>query len=268
MTRRLLVVVALSLVAACGHNSPTAPSSPTVVPTVQAILLIAPSWDLPVGGGTVEITVLASTLAPAQPVPGAAVTLSASDGSLSASTVRTDADGRARVVWQGNTSATITASADGGITAASRVLVEMPAPTPPAPPNPPGPNPEPPNPPAPPPPHPPAPPQPPAPPPPTPPAPPRPTFTLGIGAGGRFYAGQPLLFSGKIYSTGVIPVPDTMNMVWDFDGNGTVDAATSGPIPHVTTWTYAVPGTYTINATATLPDGSTANATLTLVIAP
>jgi hypothetical protein len=87
---------------------------------------------MPAGGGSLDIIVMTtantigSLVAPHRPV-----TLTASSGSLSASTFNTDETGHAKVTWTGASSATITAIADDlTTTAAITVPGSTPAPTP------------------------------------------------------------------------------------------------------------------------------------------
>jgi hypothetical protein len=124
VTLRPFVALTVSaLLAGCGSSSPTAPAAPA--PTLQAIFLVAPDWTLPAGGGSLEITVLTTGTLPNSTVPNTAVTVSTTDGTLSASHLTTDADGRARVTWTGPGAATISATA-GAVTVSHGVLIETP----------------------------------------------------------------------------------------------------------------------------------------------
>jgi len=100
MGRAQGVVVACVTVAlaACSGPSSTAPSTQTPTPTVTAaaVTLTPNSWDLPAGGGSVEITIATSANAAGNVIaPNVAVRLQASSGSLSDSEPRTDNTGHA-----------------------------------------------------------------------------------------------------------------------------------------------------------------------------
>lgn len=121
--------------AACTGKSPAAPTpqpGPPPTPATAAAIFLAPdSWDMPVGGGALEVIVrtAANTVGNA-PAAHVTVALATSSGTLSASSVVTDGTGHARVTWSGTSSATITATAND-VVGTSRIRVASPAPTPP-----------------------------------------------------------------------------------------------------------------------------------------
>jgi hypothetical protein len=246
------------LLAGCGgSSSPTAPTPPAPA-TVAAIFLTPNGVDLPVGGGSTTIEIVtAASLTGGASAPNVLVSLTSSDGSLSAPSVRTNADGRASVTWSGEASALVTARAgDIFATAAMRVAA------PPAPPPPPTPTPTP------------APePNPVPPPPPTPT--PRPPYTLNLGASIDTAGSHDYTFSAGLTSTGG-PLPQTMTVSWDFNGDGAIDATTTGGLsadpnppynyPHATRYTFGAAGSYTARATAVTSDGTTLTATLPVTV--
>lgn len=127
----LFGVSCLLALSACGGSSPLTPT-PAQTVSVLPVSLVPNSADLPIGGGSLELIIATA----ANNVP---VTVTASGGTLSASAVRTNSEGRASVTWTGTSSATVTAIAEGTQTVASiRVaLPPTPEPTPtPAPPTP------------------------------------------------------------------------------------------------------------------------------------
>ena len=125
MLGRLLVGTLGVLLVAC-HDIEH-PTWPLPVPTPQAaptriVIVIAPP-ELPPGGGTA--TVFISTIAGDGIVvaPRVRVEVSALNGTLSASSVTTDATGHAQVEWTSTSSGTVTATAGDLVTSAAiRVL--------------------------------------------------------------------------------------------------------------------------------------------------
>lgn len=217
-TWSLVGVSCLLGVSACGGSgTPTAPSAPAAV---QAIFLVAPSFDLPVGGG--EITIEIATAA--SPNGGIAanvpITLQASTGTLSASSVRTDGVGRASVTWRGTETAVISAAA-GDVKGTATVRVALPpAPVPPTPPQTPQP----------------------------PPAPPQPQPPLAveiIQLPAAAEAGKDVEFSAFVFSQDAQPV-GPLAYVWDL-GDGTSSIAAK-PVHR-----YAADGRYPVTLTVTEP---------------
>jgi hypothetical protein len=250
VTLRPFVVLTVSaLLAGCGSSSPTAPAAPA--PTLQAIFLVAPDWTLPAGGGSLEITVLTTGTLPNSTVPNTAVTVSTTDGTLSASHLTTDADGRARVTWTGPGAATISATA-GAVTVSHGVVIETP-PTPPPPPptGSPAPGPV---------------------PPPTPAPTPAPAYTSFIVVSGTylpetdaFAAGAAVAFSVAVNGNGG-PMPAAFTFNWDFDGDGTIDAVTTAPRSTATTYAYPAAGTFHPTVTAVADGISVTSAPTTVKV--
>ena len=104
MVRRAACVALLLTLAACGDPGPVSSTGPTPAPapaTVKAINL-TPMLTLPPEGGSVEVRIETSANEHGGVVaPNVLVTLSVSAGALSASEVRTDGTGHARVTWTG-----------------------------------------------------------------------------------------------------------------------------------------------------------------------
>ena len=127
--RRVAPVGLLLLVCACSEI----PASPTAAPSIKTeviatrITLVPSPAQLPVGGGTLRITVGVSGGGGALPAPGVRVTLNASSGTLDRGEVVTDSSGYGRVDWTGSESATLTGTA--GDLSTSVVLMVAPAPS-------------------------------------------------------------------------------------------------------------------------------------------
>ena len=126
--------LALLLSTSCTKSSPTAPAETPAPPpagTAAAIFITPNSFDLPAGGGSLELVIatsgndLGSVVAANVPL-----TLSASSGALSTTDPRTDATGHARVTWTGASSATIVARA-GDVVGQSTIRVAGGQPPPP-----------------------------------------------------------------------------------------------------------------------------------------
>lgn len=113
MKRALLTATLCLTVAACGDKSLTSPSStpPTVQTPPLALIAVVPApGELPIGGGTASVWI-ATTSTGGVGVPNVPVTISASDGALSAEAVTTDATGHATVTWALERTASITVTA-------------------------------------------------------------------------------------------------------------------------------------------------------------
>src|SRR5262245_32666247 len=131
-------LVALVVVAGCdGIEHPTQPGAQPAAPAVATQLaLTANPPALPDGGGTVSIDI-AATAGGAIGVRDARVTITASAGTLSATSVATDSTGHARIEWVTDRTGKVTASV-GDVQASTNVTVPAPpaAPTPTPVPNP------------------------------------------------------------------------------------------------------------------------------------
>lgn len=211
---RALPVVCLAAVAAC-TSSPTAPtpSAPTPAAVTVASVTVTPNrWDLPPGGGSLELIVATSANATGSVVaPNVDVTLQASRGTLSNMQPRTDATGHARVTWTGTSSAIVTAAA-GGIVATSdiRVAGVAPTPTPSSPAPSPSPSPS-----------------------------PTPTPTPSPSAGPLFVditasprltdEGTPVAFSATVRGATGTPGPTGLAYAWDFTEDGLTDSTSATP---------------------------------------
>lgn len=229
----LLSAVAL-LSVSCGGGSPTAPSTtPTTAP--QAVFLIAPAWTLPVGGGALQIDIVTTSTPTHGIAPDVDVALSASSGTLSAVTVRTNAEGRASVTWSGATSAAVTARAGELFATHGIVVADPPPPTPTPAPTPiptPSPSPS-----------------------------PTPTPSPTPGPGGLFaiitaapfsvLEGDPVTFTVALDSgmPGTV-IPAIAAYAWDFDGNGSIDSTLGAP-----TTTFATARIYVPRVRLTTVDG-------------
>lgn len=77
-------------------------------------------------------------------------------------------------------------------------------------------------------------------------------------------AGMTVTFSATVTSTGI--VPPGLLFAWDFDGNGTTDAVTTGSPSSSAGFTFNAPGDYTAKVTVTAPDGRTTSTTLTITV--
>ena len=146
--RRSAGLASLLILLACTGKSPVAPTPPPAAPpadgTAAAVFLTPNSWELPPGGGSLEIVIATAGNAVGNVVaPHVPLTLLASSGSLSESAPRTDATGHARVTWTGTSSATITARA-GDVEGLATIHVQADTPAPPPPTPNPNPNPAPP----------------------------------------------------------------------------------------------------------------------------
>jgi PKD repeat protein len=239
MRRTRVVVLAGILLASCS-KSPTAPSPPPTAPatgTAVAIVISPNSFDLPAGGGSLEL-VIATTGNETGSVIAAnvPVTLSASSGELSNTEPRTDSTGHARVTWTGTRSATVTARA-GDVVGVSTIRVpgsQPPTPTPNPTPNP---NPS-----------------------------PTPTPTPGPAAltvdifpsprGGD--ASTPISFNQRVVSTDGGPV-GALTYAWDFGDGSTSTAATP-------THLFAARDTWTVTLRVTAADGRTGEGAIDLSI--
>lgn len=244
---------------ACTGKSPTAPAPPPIPAapiTAAAIFLTPNTWDLPAGGGSIEITIATAASATGNVVaPNVEVALSASSGTLSDTAARTDHTGHAKVAWTGTSGATIVARA-GDVQSTATFRVPAAAPTPP---------PSPPNPPSPPPPggpNPPLPPNPPNPPPPIPP---------GDGPAGDLVAtivatpanpdaGQTVTFSVTLASTTGAAIPAIDRYTWDLNGDRLPDHVEARP-----TSSYPA-GTVRIDVEIFTADHRVVLATLMLVV--
>ncbi len=135
MVRRLPALALGMFLAGC-HDVPPNPTSPTpgtgalVTPTAIQIVIIP--GQLPVGGGTAEISISTTAANGATVAPAVAVRLSADGGELSATNVTTDRTGHGKVTWTGTNRATVTAEA-GALTQTAAIVVADPFVPPPAP---------------------------------------------------------------------------------------------------------------------------------------
>jgi PKD repeat protein len=242
--------------AACTKSSPTAPlqPGPGPTPTATAIFLTPNSWDLPASGGSLELVIAtAGNEAGSLIAPNVTVELTASSGSLSDLSPRTDNTGHARVTWTGTSSATITARAGDAVgTAAIRVPSSAPAP-------PPSPNPNP------------APPPPPAPAPaptPTPPPGPAPPVPAGdlvatiTATPSNPDANQNVTLGVVLTSTTGAPVPAIVRYTWDVNDDRLPDRTDAAPIV-----SYPA-GSVRIQVDVTTADTREVEAVLTLVVGP
>jgi PKD repeat protein len=234
----------LAVLASCSRSSPAAPSPPPVAApagTAAAVFITPNSFDLPAGGGSLELVIATSANDVGNVVaPNVPVTLSASSGSLSESEPRTDSTGHARVTWSGSSSATITARA-GDVVGQASIRIPAPPPTPPTNPNPnPNPNPQP-N------------------PTPTPAPTPTPTPTPTPDNGVRVFwtvtpaspvVGEPASFSAVVSSR---PESPAAAFAWDFNADGQVDDTSPAP-----THTFTTAGRIPVSVVVTLADGRTA----------
>ena len=111
--RRVAPVGLLLLVCACSEIPPSPTAAPPVKTEVIAtrITLVPSPAQLPIGGGTLQITVGVSGGGGTLPAPGVRVTLSASTGTLDRAEVVTDSVGYGKVEWTGSESATLTGTA-------------------------------------------------------------------------------------------------------------------------------------------------------------
>jgi len=249
--------LALLLSTACTKSSPTAPAEAPAPPpagTAAAIFITPNSFDLPAGGGSLELVIatsgndLGSLVAANVPV-----TLSASSGQLSNTEPRTDSTGHARVTWTGSSSATIVARA-GDVVGQSTIRVAggPPPPNPNPNPNPnpePNPNPNPsPN--------------------PTPPTPtPTPTPDNGVRVFWSVSPAAPVAGEAATFSASVTARPDAAvaSYAWDFTEDGVTDDTSATP-----THTFTTAGRKGVSVTVTLVDGRTATDAggLTVTAAP
>lgn len=230
---------------------------PAPISGVAAAIFLTPhTWDLPPGGGALEITIeTAAHPAGGVPAPHVRVTLTASSGSLSVSEPQTDATGHAKATWTGSSSATITARA-GDVEGTSTIRVAAPTPGPPPNPNPnpsPGPTPNP------------TPPGPPAPPKPPPP---------GRGPAGDLVAtisaspanpdaNQSVRFTVILTSSNGSAVPTIEQYVWDVSGDRLPDRFEASP-----TATYPAAGTYVVEVEIHTADNRAVNAFYSLPVGP
>ena len=106
-TATLLLLVGLSLTAACGKESPTQPTT-----TVQSVRLTASPASLPTSGGSTEITATV-TLNTGAPGGGIPVAFTTDRGSFNVGSVTTDAAGTAKVRLTRTETATVRGTASG-----------------------------------------------------------------------------------------------------------------------------------------------------------
>jgi hypothetical protein len=242
VTRARVAAALLTLIAAAGCHGPypTHPDpSPLPPPAPPVAIVLTPDrWDLPAGGGSLEIIVTTNAnLAGSVSAPHVVVTLRASSGSLSADTVETDLTGHARVTWSGLTSTTITATA-ADLVATSRITVREAANVPPPPP-PPG----------------------------TPPTPdPDPAALLVdlYPEYGPIVAGVPVRLLGAARDISGALVPD-VTYEWDFNGDGTAERRGDDRQPITT---FAAAGRYVVLLYAHSRDGRAGRGQAALDILP
>lgn len=247
----------------CTRRSPTAPAPPPPAQSADgvaaAVFLTPNSWDLPAGGGSLELTIATSaTDAGNVPAPNVPLTLAASSGELSDTAPRTDASGHTKVTWSGTSSATITARAGDAVgTAAIRVATPPPPPPPTNPnpsPGPPAPNPSPtPS---------------PAPAPqPTPPG-PKPPGNAGdlvatINASpANPEAGENITLTVTLTSTTGAAVPAISNYIWDVNGDRLPDRTDAAPVV-----SYPA-GTVNVFVEVITADNRAVDGSLALVVSP
>ena len=230
--RRVLVVLALVGLVACGGQSPTQPTAPAAAspaPSATAAVFVTPrDLTLPVGGGSTELDIYASTSDSGR---GAAtyvpVHLEASTGELSVQDVTTDGTGHARAQWSGDHTVTITATAQD-VRRTATITVTTPAAPAPAPQPGPGPSPSPA----------PTPTPSPAPPPPPAPGPQDPPFArnlvLTIAASPATpTANTPVTLTPSLSTTDGSAVPTITAYIWDVDNDRLPDHL-GEPAPSVT----------------------------------
>jgi hypothetical protein len=121
-----LPALALGLLLAGCHDIPPNPASPTpgtgALVTPTAIQIVVIPGQLPVGGGTAEISIATTAANGTTVAPAVAVRLSADGGDLSAAAVITDRTGHGKVTWTGTNRATVTAEA-GALTQTATLVV-------------------------------------------------------------------------------------------------------------------------------------------------
>lgn len=243
--RRVTRSLALGLLLAigCRGSLPAAPTPQQVPPAVAAaaIFLTPNSWDLPAGGGSLELTIVTAGNAGGNVVaPNVDVALSASSGVLSDASPRTDSTGHATVTWTGTSSATVVARA-GDIQSAAAIRVPG-TPPPPPPSSPHGP-----------------------PPPPTPPPPPKPPtpengVSVTIAVTPEYpVVGEPALFTAIVTTQPASPVAA---YAWDFDGGAIDDTGASA------VWTFRVPNVNLVTLTVTTADGRTTTQVGRIIVLP
>lgn len=230
--RRVALLASFLTLVACTGRSPSAPTpepAPLESGTAAAVFLTPNSWELPPGGGSLDLVIATAASAIGNVVAAhVPVTLRASSGSLSETEPRTDATGHARVTWTGTSSATITARA-GEVEGIATILVRTDTAAPPPPsPNPnPNPVPNPPN------------PAPPAPNPrPAPPGLPGPAGDLRatiIASPANPDANQTVTFSVVLSSVTGAPIPAIVKYAWDVNGDRLPDRSEASPTATYTT---------------------------------
>ena len=127
----LAAVIVLS-VTACGYQNPTAPTvdTPAVSTAAASIQLLAASRK----DGLMDVTAVVMTI-DGRHVPGAAVSFTASVGTITPELAQTDADGRAQALLTATEPSTVTASS-GTLTTSVKLLSSVPAPVEPGTPQP------------------------------------------------------------------------------------------------------------------------------------
>lgn len=193
-----LIGLCVSLTA-CGGSTPLAPSkTPAQNPSVATVSLTPTRPELPIGGGSSDLTIATSA-------NNVAVSLSASSGTLSSTAITTNGEGRATVTWTGTSSANVTANA-GGSQAIASIAVAVPPTPPPA--NLPG--------------------APTTPPPPTTPQPDSHTIlhvTVDVIPGNTTTPSQ---FSAVVIAADGSSL-GTVSFLWDFESDGSVDSTAASP---------------------------------------
>jgi len=221
------VLCVLPIAACHGIQRSTSPEPVAAAPaSVSAVTLSPDHWELPPGGGSLDLVITTTgNTAGNVAAPHVVVLLRTSGGTLSASSVETDFTGHARVTWSGAASATITAEA-ADILATSRITVRdgsgpFPPPVPPPPPGDPT------------------------------PGDPAALIVSLYPVYGPVVATVPVTFAGAARDyTGAL-VPDA-TYDWDFNGDGVVDRSGSDRAPVVT---FPSAGRFVILLVAHAPDG-------------
>jgi PKD repeat protein len=91
-----------------------------------------------------------------------------------------------------------------------------------------------------------------------------PALAASLTASTPRVTGSTVTFSSTVTSSGTFP--SGLSFEWDFDGNGTTDAVTSGSPSSSAGFTYNVAGTYKPKVTVTAPDGRTTSNTITITV--
>ena len=203
--RHLVLVASLAVLVSCNDiaPSPTAPPAPQVttsgIPT--RIGIVASPGELPVGGGSARIFI--ETVNGSGSAPLVRVNLASTEGTLSESSITTDATGHGSVRWDGTKTSTITATA-GELTTTMDLRVHVPQVFPPSTPPPPRPPPEL--------------------PPTIPPAPAPPGLTLSSNSG-TVAVGSSLMFTAAVSELNAGET--VLYYQWDLDGDGDVEKTTT-----------------------------------------